>query len=110
MTTPLIYLLHFETKLAHAGHYVGSTTSLRQRIAAHRSGTAARLTEVIHEKDIKITVAALYAPKEPTDNIRHLEIQVKRMKNGHRYCPLCNPGAISPRGLIQIPIPEELNQ
>jgi predicted GIY-YIG superfamily endonuclease len=108
--TPIIYILHFHERIHHAQHYVGSTTNLFQRITAHRNGTAARLTEVIHERKIQFTVAALYAPRERTDNIRQLEIHVKRMKNGHRYCPICNPAAVSPRGLIQIPIPKEINE
>jgi predicted GIY-YIG superfamily endonuclease len=38
---PALYLLHLEAKVGgHAGHYIGQTDDLAQRIAAHRRGSA----------------------------------------------------------------------
>ena len=41
-----VYLLHFAPPYKHARHYLGSTDDLDARLAAHRSGRGARLTQV----------------------------------------------------------------
>jgi len=35
-----VYLLHFDKRLKHAGHYMGVTDDLPARLARHRAGTA----------------------------------------------------------------------
>jgi hypothetical protein len=42
-----VYLIHFESRLKHAGHHLGFATDLPQRMAQHRDGNGARLLEVI---------------------------------------------------------------
>lgn len=87
-----VYILHLDTPLAHAKHYVGYSTSprtLEARIEHHRAGTAgARFTQVLHERGITFQVARVF---EEADAI--FERQLKNTKNVARYCPLCTPNA-----------------
>jgi predicted GIY-YIG superfamily endonuclease len=54
------YLLHFEAPIAPGRHtcqhYIGSAKRLRVRIAEHRAGRGARLTQVALERGIAFTV------------------------------------------------------
>ena len=82
-----VYLLHFETKLAHAQHYLGSTDDLENRLACHRKGNGARLMAVVTALGITWQLARTW----PGD--RALERRLKRRKEGRRLCPICNPHA-----------------
>ena len=84
-----VYLLHFETKLAHAQHYLGSTDDLENRLACHRKGNGARLMAVVTALGITWRLARTW----PGD--RALERRLKRRKEGRRLCPICNPRAAS---------------
>ena len=42
-----VYLIHFKSKLHHAGHYIGFSKCLDFRIASHREGTGAKLIRAI---------------------------------------------------------------
>jgi len=88
MKQPGVYLLHFDEKLAHAGHYLGSAADLDIRLAQHRSGTGARLTQVIKELGISYRVAAVW-PTATTFEARELERRLKRRKNGRLLCGWC---------------------
>ncbi|MDP9403828.1 MAG: endonuclease [Actinomycetota bacterium] len=94
-TTDTVYLLHFERRYRHAGHYVGSTSDLDARLAAHRAGRGARLVEVIVAAGIDFTLARTWPGG------RQLERRIKRQKASPRLCPLCReaarPGAAVPR-------------
>ena len=82
-----VYLLHFEEKLAHAQHYLGSTDDLAARLACHRSGNGARLRQVITELGIPWQLARTWPGG------RKLERELKCYKASTRLCPLCNPQA-----------------
>lgn len=81
----MIYILHFETPLHHARHYVGYCRegALEQRLLRHRSGQGSRLMYAIEMAGIDYTVALTH----PGD--RHFERRIKRAKNTPRFCPLC---------------------
>ena len=85
----VVYLLHFDSKLSHAQHYIGSTKDLRARLAQHSSGRGARLIEVIQELGIEWSLARVWH----FDGIwaaRKFESHLKRSyKNGRRLCPVC---------------------
>jgi len=102
-----VYILHFQQPLHHAKHYVGSTTDIVGRVKKHATGDGARLTAVVKENGGHFRVAALFQPTR-SESIRLLEIVLKRKKNACKYCPICNPDAIAPAGMIAIPIPIEL--
>lgn len=83
----MIYILHLDTPLHHAQHYVGFSTDKRTlavRINHHRKGTArCRFTEVLREKGIGFTLARVM------DGDRTLERKIKRTKSIRDYCPIC---------------------
>lgn len=78
-----VYLLHLDTPIAHAKHYLGSAQDLPARLARHRAGNGARLLEVAHERGITFTLARTW------DGGRELERRLKRRKNAPRLCPIC---------------------
>ncbi|MBV9688389.1 MAG: hypothetical protein JO202_01640 [Ktedonobacteraceae bacterium] len=83
-----VYLLHFERRYQHAGHYLSSTHDLAARLAQHRAGTGARWMEVIAQAGIAWTVARVW------DGGRDVEMQLKRWHSGVRLCPLCRREAV----------------
>lgn len=100
-----LYLIHFEEPLSHAKHYLGMSNKLQRRLYDHARGQGARIMQVLHEKDIHWTLAALYVPKGPKQNI---EILAKRMKKSPRYCPICNKNPPPFPGTTEYPIPSKL--
>ena len=102
MKHELIYLLHFETALHHAQHYLGSTTNVCDRLESHAAGNGAKLTEVLFERNEHWRLAALW---QLTDNSSRLALErrIKNHHNGTRYCPICNPDARNPIGTIDVP-------
>jgi len=85
----MVYLLHFDRRYWHAGHYVGwarSAKTLPRRIHHHEIGQGARLTAVVSAAGIGFQVARVWP-----DADRHFERRLKDQKHGPRLCPLCNP-------------------
>ena len=78
-----VYLLHFDTPLAHAQHYVGYAEDMEARIERHRKGNGARLVAVFAEKGIGFTVARTWSGD------RTEERRIKNMKMAPRLCPIC---------------------
>ena len=87
MTT--VYLLHFDRPIAPGRHtcqhYIGKADDLEHRIAEHRAGNGARLTQVAHERGITFVVARTW------NGGYALEKRLKNQHNGPRLCPICNP-------------------
>lgn len=84
----VVYLLHFERpiSLAHTcQHYLGWALDLDMRLAAHRAGRGARLTQVAVERGIAFSVVRTW----PGDRV--LERRLKNRKESPRLCPLCFP-------------------
>ena len=80
------YLLHFSAKIAdHAGHYLGSADDLDQRLAEHRQGRGARLTQVAVELGIELKLVRTWPGG------RQQERRLKRQKNHPKFCPVCSP-------------------
>lgn len=81
--TGTIYLIHFEVPYKHARHYLGWTTDLNARIAAHANGSGANLMAVVHRAGIAWRVARTW--KGTRGRERRLKLQ-----GGHsRKCPAC---------------------
>ncbi len=84
-----VYLIHFDTPYTSPNgrktirHYLGSTSNLKQRIAAHQSGQGARVMEVITAAGIPWHVARKWKGG------RQLERQFKRRHNAPQLCPVC---------------------
>jgi len=81
-----VYLLHFDQKVAdHAQHYVGYAEDVSARVAEHRAGNGARLTQVCVERGIEFRVVRTWP-----DGDRALERRIKNTHHRERYCPVCN--------------------
>jgi len=79
-----VYLLHFDTPLAHARHYLGFTFDLDRRLKEHAGGNGnARIMEVLAERGIGFILARTW------EGPQRLERQLKRQHHGPRLCPLC---------------------
>jgi len=57
----MVYLLHFNTRYKHAGHYLGSTCDLAARLALHAAGRGARLLHVVQAAGITWRLARTWA-------------------------------------------------
>lgn len=84
------YLFHFETPIAPGRHtcqhYLGWTSRhVRERIAEHRKGCGARLTQVAKERGISFIVVRTWPNTTRSDE--------RRLKNRKdvpkRLCPIC---------------------
>lgn len=107
-----VYIIHFDQKVGHAGHYCGYTSKgIRRRIASHREttwtpydepvrtddgrviagekhGPGALLMGVVNSKGIPWEVARIFR-----NVTRAFERRIKNTKHIARYCPICNPNA-----------------
>ncbi len=98
-----LYVLHFDDPLCHAQHYLGSTRNPTERWIAHATGNGARLTEVLHDRNLQWTVAAVFQTLPGIDHLA-AERHAKRQKNTAIYCPICNPKKhVSPKNTIETP-------
>jgi predicted GIY-YIG superfamily endonuclease len=79
-----VYLLHFDQRYVHAGHYTGWADNLDHRIAQHQRGTGARLVEVITQAGIGFKVARLWPGASKAQ-----ERSLKNSGGASRYCPIC---------------------
>jgi predicted GIY-YIG superfamily endonuclease len=79
-----VYLLHFDQRYEHAGHYTGWADNLDQRLAAHQRGAGARLVEVITQAGISFRLARIWPSAS-----RARERQLKNSGGASRYCPIC---------------------
>lgn len=80
------YLLHFRQPIspAHtAQHYLGWAEDIERRIAEHRAGRGARLTQVAKERGIDFVVVRTW------EGDRSLERKLKSRKEAPRLCPIC---------------------
>lgn len=53
----MVYLLHLDTPLSHAKHYMGSCDDLDARLERHRTGSGARMLAVCIERGIGVPPA-----------------------------------------------------
>jgi predicted GIY-YIG superfamily endonuclease len=80
-----VYLLHFDTPLCHARHYIGYAGDIENRLALHRAGGGARILAVCKERGITWRLVRTWP------GTRQTERALKRQKHGPRLCPVCNP-------------------
>ena len=85
-----VYLLHFSKKVAnHAQHYSGYTPNgVPERLATHLSGNGAKLVRAAVAVGCKVVVARVWEHEDWREAREH-ERQLKRQKNGPRFCPEC---------------------
>jgi predicted GIY-YIG superfamily endonuclease len=79
----MVYLLHFDQRYKHAGHYLGSTGDLEARLALHAAGRGARLLEVVSAVGIRWQLARTWCGG------KQRERQLKNQGGASRLCPIC---------------------
>ena len=80
-----VYLLHFDSNLAHARHYIGfADRSVKKRVTQHQQGQGAALTRAVVAAGIGIQWVRTW------EGDRHFERRLKNQKNAPRLCPVCN--------------------
>lgn len=85
---PVCYLIHFDRRYQHAGHYLGFTEDLDARLHEHRSGRGARLMEVITDAGIGWHVTRTWPGG------RDRERALKDLHAGPKLCPDCTPAPL----------------
>jgi predicted GIY-YIG superfamily endonuclease len=84
--TSNVYLIHFESPLCHARHYIGATDDVDARLERHRKGAGANILRVCNEKGIAYKIARVWKNK-PIG----FERLLKCRKEAPALCPVCNP-------------------
>jgi len=88
-----VYLLHFKTKLHHAGHYCGYTPNgVEARVKLHRSGRGAKLTAAVAEAGIEMVIAKTWRFGD-NHEARLFERACKDTHQLGRLCPVCRAKA-----------------
>lgn len=93
-----VYLIHFERPISPqhtTQHYTGYADDWHRRLAEHRAGQGARLTQVAVERGISFDVVAVWAGD------RGYERRIKQLKAATRLCPIC--GIHHPQGRLHPP-------
>lgn len=89
-----VYLIHFDTPLKHAKHYLGySKNNVRERVQKHRTGKGARLMDAVTRQAITWHVSRTW------DGDYELESMLKRQHNARDLCPTCRQEKIFERTL-----------
>ena len=73
---PHVYLIHFEEKLHHAGHYLGYSRILTTRIWLHKTNQGAKLLKAVNEAGIPWQVVRTWVVDDQA-----LERLLKNQKN-----------------------------
>jgi predicted GIY-YIG superfamily endonuclease len=86
-----VYLLHFEPRYQHAGHYLGSAKDVLARVSDHRAGTSgAVLPEAAARAGVSMMLVRVWRQKG-----RKFERALKGFRNEKRMgslarlCPAC---------------------
>lgn len=83
----MLYLIHFDTPLHHARHYLGFVEQdLPARLEQHRAGNGARLMAAIARAGITWQVVRVWPDGTRTD-----ERRLKNQKAATGLCPICAP-------------------
>jgi predicted GIY-YIG superfamily endonuclease len=84
----MLYLLHFDPRYLHAGHYLGYTHDVVKRFALHLRGKGSPLVKAAVNNGSKIVLVRIWAEDG------NAEQEIKRVVGSRaRLCPLCNPKA-----------------
>ena len=77
------YLLHLDPPYKHASHYLGSADDLQTRLPQHGTSEGARLLQVQKQAGGSWHLVRTW------NGGRAKEAQLKRDKDGRRFCPEC---------------------
>lgn len=84
-----LYLLHFEPRYLHAGHYLGYSDNVERRVAVHLAcgSKSSPLVRAAIASGCAVTVARTIA-----GGTRTLERRLKKAGGLSRHCPVCRAG------------------
>jgi predicted GIY-YIG superfamily endonuclease len=81
----MLYLLHFDPRYRHAGHYLGYTEDLPKRFALHVRGKGSPLVKAAVNNGSRIVLVRIW------DEDGNAEQEIKRvMRSLVLLCPVCN--------------------
>ena len=81
----MVYLIHFQTKLHHAQHYIGFVDGdLMRRLELHKSNRGAKLLAAINRQGIEWNVVRVWRGGD-----RNFERKLKNYKKARCFCPVC---------------------
>src|SRR3989442_14561814 len=84
----MLYLLHFNPRYRHAGHYLGYTQDVLQRFAFHLRGRGSPLVSAAVTNGCQILLVIIW------NEDGNAEQEIKRIVGSRaRLCPICNPKA-----------------
>lgn len=101
MAQGFIYVLHFDSPLSHANHYVGSTTNPLKRLKRHAEGHGSKICRELHKLGIGFRLASLHSTN--LVGMRRTERALKNQKNASRYCKFCNENPAGFEGCKEYP-------
>ena len=88
-----VYLIHLDTPLKHARHYLGFSEALPERVKKHRNGQGAAFMKAIGKHGISWHVSRIW------DGDRAFERMLKDQHNASHLCPTCRQERIFERTL-----------
>jgi hypothetical protein len=85
----MVYIIHFDRKLAHAQHYIGFVDhekghTIESRLEYHRKGQGSKLLRAVVKAGIGFHVADIWL-----DGDRNFERKLKNKKKSRLLCPMC---------------------
>jgi len=82
------YLLHFQRRYFHAGHYLGATACLDARITLHQTGRGAKLLKAVVAAGITFELVRLWKGAS-WQEVHDIERTLKKRHDGPGLCPVC---------------------
>ena len=83
LTGKKVYLIHLDTPLKHAKHYLGFSEAVQERLQQHRSGRGSAFMRAIAKERTGWHISRMW------DGDRELERMLKDQHNAARLCPTC---------------------
>ena len=84
-----VYLIHLNSPIAHAQHYIGWSRAFKKRLEHHKNGTGAKFLAEAVRRNIAFSVVRKW-----TNADGHFERKLKNRKNARHLCPVCKPEKI----------------
>lgn len=79
-----VYLIHLDSKIAHAQHYIGWSQKLKKRVWHHRNGSGALFLAEAARRGIAFDVVRKWAKAD-----KNFERKLKNRKKAPELCPVC---------------------
>jgi predicted GIY-YIG superfamily endonuclease len=80
-----VYLIHFQQRYKHAGHYLGYSANVNRRMRQHQSGYGVPLMRAVNDAGIPWQLVRTW-----DDGDMALEKRLRHQNNNPRFCPLCS--------------------